>query len=254
MIKKKSQVSLNKLIYEQTIPTNVSVASTTEPRNFSIDERVDKFLIQYDRESNPQAAQNQDGGLNNAITSKSGPAGASAGFEGGDAAFPTPVSMQGALRESKKAKSLFSYLFEQEDPLGGGGDLGGDAGGGDLGGGGGDPLGGGGLGDDAGGDSPAPAAPAAPKPQINLTSFTSKIARLANNFESLVDPKTILLNRTYAYLRQSYDEKTAKEFLITMESVYQITNKTKLEKKEDMVGDVPSAVGAGDGGGGSGGA
>lgn len=252
MIKKKSQVSLNKLIYEQAIPTNVSVDSTTQPRNLSVDERIDKFLIQYDRESNPQAAQNQDGGLNNAITSKSGPAGASAGFEGGDAAFPTPVSMQGALRESKKAKSLFSYLFEQEDPLGGGGDLGGDAGG-DLGGGD-DPLGGGGgLGDDAGGEAP-PAAPVAPKPQINLTSFTSKIARLANNFESLIDPKTILLNRTYAYLRQSYDEKTAKEFLITMESVYQITNKTKLEKKEDMVGDVPSAVGAGDGGGGSGGA
>lgn len=230
----------------QTIAT-VDQGSTTQPQNYSLDERVDKFLIQYERESNPQSAQDPAVAMNNTLVAKGGSQGAGVGFGGGASASATPIS----LSEKKKRKGVFSMIWEQEDPLGGvGGDAGGDLG--DAGGGLGD-LGGDVGGDDTG-EGSAPTPPPVAKPQINLSVFTGKVARLINNFESLVDPKTILVNRAYTFLRQGYDEKTAKEFLITLENSYEISNKSKSEKRDEVVGEIPAAAGAGDSSGGSSGA
>lgn len=242
----KKRLNLSNILFEQdiqTIPT-VNQGETVQPQNYSLDQKVDKYLVQYERESNPQAAQNpQDSGMDKALVSKSGTQGAGAGFEGGQSAVATPISMPKAIQERKKTKKLYQRLWEQEDPLGG--DAGGDTGGDPLGGGGGDLGGDLGGSNDAGGGDQTPPPPPVPKPQINLSIFTNKVARLINNFETLVDPKTILVNRAYGLLRQEYDERTAKEFLIILENTYQITNKSKQQKEEDLVGEIPTAVGAG---------
>lgn len=243
----KRKATLSKLLFEQesgTIPM-VNQGESTQPQNYSLDERVDKFLVQYERESNPQAAQfSQDSGMDKALVSKGGTQGAGAGFAGGQSAAAVPISMPKAIQEIHK-KRTFSMILEQEDPMAlADGDMGSD------------PLGGAGGGDagmdgmDSGNQPEVPQKPPVPKPQINLSLFTSKVARLISNFETLVDPKTIMVNRIYAFLRQNYDEKTAKEFMITLESTYEISNKTPMQKRTDLVGEVPSAVGAGSGGSG----
>lgn len=247
----KRKAMLSKLLFEQesgTIPM-VNPGESTQPQNYSLDERVDKFLVQYERESNPQAAQfSQDSGMDKALVSKGGTQGAGAGFAGGQSAAAVPISMPKAIQETYK-KRTFSMILEQEDPMAGtGGDMGGDIGSDPLGGAAGGDAGMGGM--DSGNQPEATQKPPVPKPQINLSLFTSKVARLISNFETLVDPKTIMVNRIYAFLRQNYDEKTAKEFLITLESTYEISNKTPMQKRTDLVGEVPSAVGAGSGGSG----
>ena len=251
---KNEKLKLSSVLFEQTspeqiqtIPTDVSQGETLQPQNYSLDQRVDKFIIQYERESNPQAAQFTNAGMDKALVSKGGAQGAGAGFAGGQSAVATPISMpkpvpvqENKKKNSNRKKSLNSLLFEQEDPLAAGGD---DAGGlDDLGGGdtGGDALGGG---DDSA--APPPATTNVPKPQINLSIFANKVARLVSNFETLIDPKVVVVNRVYSYIRQNYDENTAKELLIILENNYSITNKSTEQTEKDRVGDVPAAVGAG---------
>lgn len=250
-MKKKKNLSLSRLLFEQeenqTIPTNVTPGAALQPRNYSLDQKVDHFLIQYERESNPSATMfPDDAGMNAAMFSKGGTQGAGAGFSGGQSAVATPVAMEKGLAESRRfGYSLKSFLWEQEDPaadltagaadpaggadLGAAGDLGGDAGG--------------------GGETPEMSVP---KPQINLSIFANKVSRLINNFDSLVNPKIVVLNRVYAYIRQNYDENTAKELLIILESTYNLSNVTLGDKEKLLVGQVPFAVGAGESSGGGG--
>jgi hypothetical protein len=180
-----------------------------------------------------------DSGLSQAVATHSGTQGVGAGFGGGQAAAPTPVSLKGGLAENKKNKlRIKDILWEQDeqsldtdpaaltDPASG-------------------------LGGDLGGTDPAPTATdiQIPKPQINLSVFANKVARLIDNFESLVNPKVILLNRVYTYIRQYYDENTAKELLIILESNYNISNETLTNKKNDLTNQIPFAVVGVDGGG-----
>ena len=258
---KNKKMSLSTLLFEQdenqTIPTDVTPLATQQPQNYSLDQKVDHFLIQYERESNPSSAMfPDDSGLDHAIVSKGGPQSGGASFSGGQSAVATPIAMKSkaGIAERKKQNSLKSLLWEADDAAPGGADLG-AAGGADLGGppdlGGGPDLGGPDLG---GGDDtqPPPVSDVSvAKPQINLSAFSNKLARLINNFESLVNPKVIVLNRAYAYIRQNYDENTAKEMMIILESTYNISNSSLEGKEENLVGEVPPAIGAGDGGGGA---
>jgi hypothetical protein len=57
-------------------------------------------------------------------------------------------------------------------------------------------------------------------PTINLNDFARSVARLINNFEPLLDPKTVLLNRAEAYVAANYDAQTAKHFNEIMEQNY----------------------------------
>lgn len=258
MKNKKNKLSLSSLLFEQdeneTIPTDISAKVTQGPQNYSLDQKVDHFLIQYEREANPQEAMFADDvGLNSAMTTKSSTSGVGAGFGGGQSAVATPVAMEKGLGENRRNKnSLKALLWEADDPAAGGAP---DPTGGaapDLGGGGGglDALGGGDIGGDDGGGQPQLDVP---KPQINLSIFANKLARLINNFDSLVNPKMIVLNRAYTYIRQNYDENTAKELLVLLEMNYNLSNTTLGDKERMLVGQVPFAVGAGDGGSGGGG-
>lgn len=253
MKKKNKDRLFSKFLFEeenQVIPTDVMPRDTTQPQNYSLDQKVDHYIIQYERESNPSAAMFPDDGMKPALQQKAGTQGVSAGFGGGQSAHATPAAMsikQGIAETKFRKTSLKAFLWEADeaptdsasDPSAGTPDLAGGLGGG---------IGGG---DDSGdGESKEINVP---KPQINLAVFANKIARLINNFESLVNPKIILLNRAYAYIRQSYDENTAKELLIILESNYDLSNTKLSDKEHNLVGQVPFAVGAGDGSSGGGG-
>lgn len=69
-------------------------------------------------------------------------------------------------------------------------------------------------------------------PIINLNDFARSVARLINNFEALIDPKTIILNRAEAYISSNYDSQTAKQFTETMEQNYGI-HSTSTEYPEE---------------------
>lgn len=118
---------------------------------------------------------------------------------------------------SEHKNSLYKLLFEQDAPDaggGGGGDAGGDAGGGG-----------------GGGETPEPGAeaPVAPVPKINIRKFAEGIARLVYNYKTLIDPKTIILNRAMYYISKNYSPRLAKELMSILERDFNLTPKTKAE-------------------------
>ena len=160
-------------------------APVAPPKNISLDQSIDRYFVRYEKESTPTN------------------------------------EMQEALAIKNK-----SFLLEQlgpdeeEEPApeedAPADDAGGDLGGGDLG--------------DLGGDAPAdPAAPAAggqpvvATPKINLNDFARSVARLANNFQALLDPKSTIINRAEAYITNNYDQRTAQELMQILEVNYSLT-------------------------------
>jgi hypothetical protein len=116
---------------------------------------------------------------------------------------------------TERKRNLYSILFEQDAPAA---DAGGDDAGGDAGGGG-------------GGETPEPCAeaPVAPVPDINIRRFAEGIARLVNNYQTLIDPKTIILNRAMYYISKNYSPRLAKEMMSILERDFDLTPKTKSE-------------------------
>lgn len=118
---------------------------------------------------------------------------------------------------TERNRSLYSILFEQDEAAAGaGGDAaaGGDAGGGA-----------------GGGETPEPGAeaPVAPVPDINIRRFAEGVARLVNNYQTLIDPKTIILNRAMYYISKNYSPRLAKEMMSILERDFDLTPKTKAE-------------------------
>lgn len=217
---------------------SVIAPSQTDPVNVpdvSLDQKVDRYLVRYEREAIPTSAI-----YNTELLAQS--------RENPEPAAPST----GALSELPPLKEgrgiLFSLLFEapEDEPLGGDAPAP-DAGGGDLFGGG-DPLG--------GGDEPAtepsgpPAPPVVDTPKMNLNAYCRAIARLINNYEALLNPKTTIFMRAKEYLRVNYDEATAKMFEEVMEKTYDMT----AQPEQRDTSQAPHGVGGiYDGGGGSGG-
>jgi len=174
----------------QTIPV-VSTKATTLPQDMSLDQKVDRYLIQYERESIP----------------------ASQMFSGvGEA----PKTIPSALANLTEKISISNILFEADDPdleLGSPD----DAGGLDLG------------GDDSnkGAEETAPTEPEVPETMLNIQKFASNIARLVGNYDVMLDPKTVILNRVYVYLLKNYNEQTAKECMIVLKKYYQLSPNSK---------------------------
>jgi hypothetical protein len=173
MIRNKKLVTL---LFEDTPPlpdpNNKTLKKTDEletyqPSNISLDQKVDRLIMQYERDSSPSTA-------DKFIRSKK----------------PLPN-----ISDNKKIKikSFQKLIFEADDL-----DLGGnDAGGGmDMGS---EPDLGGGLGDIGGdtGDSDKSFEPPAPtpSPKLNLNNFAGRVAMLLQNYDSLIDPRTVILNR-----------------------------------------------------------
>lgn len=220
----------------------------------SLDQVVDRYIVRYERESIP-------------LEGEPGP-GPAAGAQ-------TAGGSPSTLEEGANLKSLMSFLLMEQAPpapppeeeedapppaddapapdAGAGlGDFGGGAAPeGDAGGLGGDDAGGGM--DDAAGGPPPGAPPVVNTPQINLNDFARSVARMVNNFDALLNPKTIILNRVEAYIKSNYNDMTAKQFMQIMERNYGL-NVTSVEyPEEDSDFPTPYAgsavMGAGGGGG-----
>lgn len=223
--------------FREKILSTPDASDSMSETNASMDEIVDKYLLQYEKEAVP---------VNNSNGGGSGP-----GKEGtAQGEPPQPVQEQTVRSRKRRSSSLSSFLFEQDDPglgggaapapssPGGGGDPfggGGDAGGGD------DPFGGDDGGGDDGGDAPDKPSPAAPVPHINVRRFAEGVARLANNYQALIDPQTVILNRAMYYVSKNYSARLAKELMSILQRDFNLTPKTTAQKS----GEAPPAPRAG---------
>lgn len=151
----------SKKLKETTATTGLRPNEANQANNVSLDQIVDKLLVQYERESSPVAQR---------------------------------------LSELKK------FIFEEED-----------------------------LGTDL--DSqPAQDIPIPPA-KINIASFASMVARLVENRDTLLDPKTVIAARAVLFVRKHYNDTVANEFLSILESQYKLTARPRKE----VDGDAPSA-------------
>lgn len=214
---------------------NVIAPSQTDPvtipQDISLDQKVDKYLISYEKESIP-TAKSYD--LPPEV--------------GGNSGGPIVPSVEGNTKQvgesvNRKKGILESFLFEEEGDLP---DVGGDVPP--------DMDAGGGLGDDAGGMPPAEGAPSeipvVNTPKINLQNFAMGIARLINNYESLLNPKVTILNRACEYIKVNYDDSTSQQFEEMMEQNYDIRKETPL--RDDSLAPLAGGAGYGSSGGGGG--
>jgi len=205
---------------ERILATPDESDSMTE-KDASVDQKIDSYLLQYEKESVPLDSQDED---------KLDPKARQQAAE-----QPVPLS-----ERRFKRNNLYRILFEQ-DEAGGGADAGAgggaDAGGGDAGG--------------SGGETPEPGAeaPVAPVPKINIRKFAEGIARLVNNYQTLVDPKTIILNRAMYYIAKNYSPRLAKELMSILERDFDLTPKTQMQVQAEY----PAAPRAGNSGPDSGG-
>ena len=163
----------------------------------SVDEKIDKYLMQYEKDAVPLPgpdAEKEPGGAK-------------------------PIG------EGKFTK-LSYILFEQDAPP-----------------------------PDAPAEAPPPdaAAPSGsaevpPVPKINIRKFAEGIARLVNNYQSLIDPKRIILNRAQAYITKNYSTRLAKELMSILERDFDLTSKTNNQRQEEYP-PAPRAGAAGPAGG-----
>jgi hypothetical protein len=175
----------------ETIPV-VSTKSSTLPQDMSLDQKVDRYLIQYERESIPQSQ-----------------------MFAGLAATPRS-SIPNAIAQLKENK-ISNFIFEADDmPMDGA-----DSGGLDL----------GGSSSDSNktDDSQTPEVEA-PEILLNIQKFAGNVARLVNNYDVILDPKTVILNRVYVYLLKNYNEQTAKECMVILNKYYQLTPNSKVTR------------------------
>lgn len=202
------------------------------PTNISLDAKIDRFIMQFERDAGPSP----------------------------------PSSTMG---EGRQIVSLKSFLFEADDddkkpegddPTGGDEDptatAGGDQGSsddlgelGDLGGSsGGSPFGGGGGGSsgemddlmagdeggdtDEGSDDQSQEMPSVITPRININIMAQKVAQFVNNYEQQLDPKTVILRRVQAYLQQNYNETVANEFMMNLKNNFKLAPRLTAEESQ----------------------
>ena len=206
------------VLTEQTVDYPQQMADFAPPpqKPISLDQVVDRYIVRYERESIPLQGEPGPGPID------------------ANAPSPTPQAPNsGVMQETEllDVKSLVSFLFEQAPPppaddepppeeepppgdpgggapIGGGDDLGLE-----------DPSAPGGAEGGEGG-SPPVSPPVENTPKINLNDFCRSVARLINNYDALLNPRTIIVNRIEAYIANNYDERTAKHFMQIMERNY----------------------------------
>lgn len=210
--KQHSYVRINNLLYvarnkdlvlkeqmpQTQYPQQMADFAPIPQKNVSLDQVIDRYIVRYERESIPQ-------------TGLPGPGPT-------PAATPPPetLAQQPATLEERQLRTLKALLFEQ-DPAGGAEEPPAEEPPADDAGGGGDA----GAGDTGGGGGTAPEGPPVVNtPKINLNDFTRSVARLINNYDALLNPRSIILNRVEEYIKTNYDERTSKMFIQIMERNY----------------------------------
>lgn len=69
------------------------------------------------------------------------------------------------------------------------------------------------------------------KPEINLETFASEVARLIENAEYLLDVKGTILKMAENYVKNAYSEEAADSLLEILDSEYDITAEAKQEEE-----------------------
>lgn len=88
------------------------------------------------------------------------------------------------------------------------------------------------------------APPVMNTPKINLNDFARSVARLVNNYDALLNLRTIIMNRVEAYIKTNYNEVTAKNFMSIMEKNYGI-HPTDTEHPASGASEFPTPYAAG---------
>jgi hypothetical protein len=78
------------------------------------------------------------------------------------------------------------------------------------------------------------------KPEINLETFASEVARLIQNAEYLLDIKGTILQMAENYVKNAYDEASAEGLVEILDRDYSIS----AESKQDEEANTNFAVGA----------
>jgi|18_taG_2_1085343.scaffolds.fasta_scaffold07880_3 hypothetical protein len=69
-------------------------------------------------------------------------------------------------------------------------------------------------------DSDVEAAKSLPKPPLDIDAFTKRVARLAMNYDNLLDMKAIIVNRAMNFLLENYDKIQADEMRDILDSQF----------------------------------
>jgi len=80
-------------------------------------------------------------------------------------------------------------------------------------------------------------------PPIDMDQFVRRVVRLLENYDSLLDIPTVIVQRAQNYILENYDEAAAQDFESSLEEDHGISLNPK-----DNTTDTPAAVGAGPGG------
>lgn len=193
------------------VPQNTQDFAPVEtPKDVSLDQIIDRYLIRYEKESIPTMDDYEDE------------------LYGEDLDYSKVVA--GALNEAEDDELDLGDDDDDED-LGGEEDFGADDDGLDLGGGEEDA----GAGPGETGDESVPGEPAVvATPQINLQDFARSVARMVNNYEALLKPRETILNRIEAYITSNYDDRTAQELMDILDTNYSLrTSETAEETQEE---------------------
>lgn len=188
-------------------------------KDISVDEKIDHFIISYEKESLPLSQE----------------------FQKEEA--KSKLSLKSLMHKLFEAANEPGDEPEEEDPLGNN-----DMNMAGMGGGGANAPSGGGLGNDLGGGDPGGGGnvqkgPApVPTPKINISNFAKNVARLVNDYQSLMDVKRIILNRTKVYIQKNYNQEVAKELMDILDTEYNLSTTTQTEK--DTETPVSFAIGA----------
>lgn len=196
------------------------VAPVEPPKDVSLDQVVDRYLIRYEKESIPTVDDYEEE-LYGESSSE----------------LDTSIVLKDALNEAEEDELDLGGGEEEAEPapeedLGGGDDAGLDLGGEEP-----APEGG----DEAGGAEAEPTVTATP--QINLQDFARSVARLVNNYEELLNPRDTILNRVEAYIQSNYDDRTAEELMELLDTNYSLRNQDEEEENQEEY-PTPYSVGA----------
>jgi hypothetical protein len=195
------------------------IAPVETPKDLSMDQVIDRYFIRYEKESIPNAGDYEKEMASQApLVQKQQPAVApqiQQNLESANSRIPHYGQVVA------EALRVITEADDEEDP-------------------GLDVAGGGGGDEDTSKEEPSPSSPAGNDqnqpvintPQINLNNFAASIARLVNNFNELMNPKDIILNRVESYITTNYDPRTAKELMDILDTNFSLRTQNAQDHRE----------------------
>lgn len=77
--------------------------------------------------------------------------------------------------------------------------------------------------------------PPVPTPKIDIETFAKNIARLVNDYQTLIDPKRVIINRSKAYIEKNYNPEIAKQLMSILDTEYNLSPESLSDKENNIV-------------------